>query len=408
MRAVCSAVGPAADPELALGARDPELLDEDRRELVVVVLAGVDEVLLVLLAQEARDGRGLDELRPVSDDGDDLHARTAAAMTSRTRSATTLVSGPGAAARRTPSIACTGWTSRIVEARNASVANGSSSAEIERSATRPVSMHAPARDRVEHVVAERRRHEPLPVERADERLPRPLEHPSVRRDEQRLVRALLLRQARHEHVRGVRERLDRVEDPRRRIADGLQRDGRRDLLRRLQQRDAPPPARGHEPQVAVEPRLGGPQQPHRVRREQLRGQLQPQARRRPLHPLQVLIQRIRDPRVHPRHLKHAITPQQPLVKDRDRGIPRRHHNDHQASRAPTDPATPAGPRRAAGSAARAEDRGCLRPNGKWELCRQAPPHEAGRAQAPRDRRTTVPPLGIEPRTFGLRVRCSAN
>ena len=36
-----------------------------------MVLAGVDEQLLVALAQPARDRRGLDELRPVADDRDD-------------------------------------------------------------------------------------------------------------------------------------------------------------------------------------------------------------------------------------------------------------------------------------------------------------------------------------------------
>ena len=60
-----------------LGRGQAELLEEDRRERVVVVLAGVDEHLLVLGAQPARDGRGLDELRAVADDGQDAHAGAA-------------------------------------------------------------------------------------------------------------------------------------------------------------------------------------------------------------------------------------------------------------------------------------------------------------------------------------------
>jgi hypothetical protein len=41
------------DAEDDLRARDPQLLEEHRRQLVVVVLAGVDEPLLVLGAQRA-------------------------------------------------------------------------------------------------------------------------------------------------------------------------------------------------------------------------------------------------------------------------------------------------------------------------------------------------------------------
>ena len=60
---------------------------------------------------------------------------------------------------------------------------------------------APARDRVEDVVVERRRHERAAVERAEERGGRRLEDAAVRRDEQRLVGALGLGEARREHVR---------------------------------------------------------------------------------------------------------------------------------------------------------------------------------------------------------------
>ena len=47
-------VAAAGDPELAVGPCEAELGEEDRRERVVVVLAGVHEDLLVLLAQRAR------------------------------------------------------------------------------------------------------------------------------------------------------------------------------------------------------------------------------------------------------------------------------------------------------------------------------------------------------------------
>ena len=117
---------------------------------------------------------------------------TAAAMTSRTRSATTLVSGPGAAARRTPSMAWTGWTSRVVEARNASVANGSSSTEIGRSVTSPVSM---TRRRVIESSTWSLSGGVTSVSPSSEQTNDcrgPFEHAAVRRDEQRLVGAVLL------------------------------------------------------------------------------------------------------------------------------------------------------------------------------------------------------------------------
>ena len=61
------------DAELPLGRRHVELLDEDPRQLVVVVLAGVDEHLVVSLAQTARDGGRLHELGPVANDGEYPH-----------------------------------------------------------------------------------------------------------------------------------------------------------------------------------------------------------------------------------------------------------------------------------------------------------------------------------------------
>jgi hypothetical protein len=62
-----------AEAEVEVGGRNPELVEEDLRQLVVVVLAGVDQDLVVGRPQPVRHGRCLDELRPVSDDCDDPH-----------------------------------------------------------------------------------------------------------------------------------------------------------------------------------------------------------------------------------------------------------------------------------------------------------------------------------------------
>ena len=78
-------VGPTGDPQLMVGRRDLELGEEDGGELVVVVLAGVHEDLLVGGAQQARDRGGLDELRPVADDREDLHAGAASSCSMRSR-----------------------------------------------------------------------------------------------------------------------------------------------------------------------------------------------------------------------------------------------------------------------------------------------------------------------------------
>ena len=64
----------AADLQLAVGLGETELGEEDLRERLVVVLAGVHQHLLVLLPQRPRDGGGLDELGAVADDREDLHA----------------------------------------------------------------------------------------------------------------------------------------------------------------------------------------------------------------------------------------------------------------------------------------------------------------------------------------------
>ena len=54
---------------------EPELVDEDLGELVVPVLAGMDDDLLdPRVAKRLGQGRRLDELRAVADDGEDAHA----------------------------------------------------------------------------------------------------------------------------------------------------------------------------------------------------------------------------------------------------------------------------------------------------------------------------------------------
>ena len=58
---------------MVLGRREPQLVEEDLRELLVVVLARVDEHLLRPFAQPVGDRRRLDELRPVPDDGENPH-----------------------------------------------------------------------------------------------------------------------------------------------------------------------------------------------------------------------------------------------------------------------------------------------------------------------------------------------
>ena len=72
--AVCVRVAPGPDPEHVVGGRQPELLEEDLGEPPVVMLAGVDQDLFGPLSQAVRDGHRLDELRPVSYDGQDLHS----------------------------------------------------------------------------------------------------------------------------------------------------------------------------------------------------------------------------------------------------------------------------------------------------------------------------------------------
>ncbi len=67
-----------------VGLGEPELVDEDLRELVVLVLARVDDDLVdPARAERLGERRGLDELRPVAHDRDDLHGASVAARLGR-------------------------------------------------------------------------------------------------------------------------------------------------------------------------------------------------------------------------------------------------------------------------------------------------------------------------------------
>jgi hypothetical protein len=59
------------------------------------VLAGVNEQFGVLLAQEAGDRRGLDELRAVADYGEDLQEASSARIRATAPAAVRRVAGPG-------------------------------------------------------------------------------------------------------------------------------------------------------------------------------------------------------------------------------------------------------------------------------------------------------------------------
>ena len=67
-------VAPRARLQAVLGRLEAELVEENLRELVVVVLARVQDDLVRPVSQREREGSGLYELRTVADDGKDLHA----------------------------------------------------------------------------------------------------------------------------------------------------------------------------------------------------------------------------------------------------------------------------------------------------------------------------------------------
>jgi hypothetical protein len=59
-----------------LRARQPQLVEEDARELVVVMLAGMDQHLVRRLAEAMGDRRGLDKLRPIAHYGENAHGES--------------------------------------------------------------------------------------------------------------------------------------------------------------------------------------------------------------------------------------------------------------------------------------------------------------------------------------------
>ena len=65
----------AADAEAVIRRRQAELPVEAARQLVIVVLAGVDQDLVVARPQDRRQGRGLDQLRPRPNDTEDSHGQ---------------------------------------------------------------------------------------------------------------------------------------------------------------------------------------------------------------------------------------------------------------------------------------------------------------------------------------------
>ena len=63
------------------GLREAELVEEDLRQLGVVVLARVQDALVdARLAERERQRSRLHELRAVPDDGEDLHRRVRLAL----------------------------------------------------------------------------------------------------------------------------------------------------------------------------------------------------------------------------------------------------------------------------------------------------------------------------------------
>ena len=79
------------------GLREPELFEEHVRELAVVVLPRVqDDLLHTRLAQRDGQRTGLDELRAVAHDGEDLHAASTSARAAQARARTS----NGASGRR--------------------------------------------------------------------------------------------------------------------------------------------------------------------------------------------------------------------------------------------------------------------------------------------------------------------
>ena len=77
-RATWTECAARADPEGVSRVAKAEFLEEDRRQLVVVMLAGMDEHMLErvrIAPQDRRDRRDLHHVRPRADDRYDFEAR---------------------------------------------------------------------------------------------------------------------------------------------------------------------------------------------------------------------------------------------------------------------------------------------------------------------------------------------
>ena len=148
----------------------------------------------------------------------------------------------------------------------------------------------------------------------------------MRRHEQRLVGALLLREARHEHVRRVGERLDPVEDARRRRSGSSRArssPGSRAAARAAAIRRPPRVATSRRYPSAPAPPASSSPAASAANRSGLNCSRSPAADRAMRS--RCSSSAYGTPRIHPSDLEHAIPPKQPLVQDRDRRILRRHH-----------------------------------------------------------------------------------
>ena len=141
----------------------------------------------------------------------------------------------------------------------------------------------------------------------------------MRADQQRVVGALLAREARRQHVRRVGERLDAVHQVRRRVGDRGERERRRELGHRLDQDDPPAAARHEHPHQRVAA-LARRQQHRDVGADRVEVDRQPQTGRRALLAREMGVERIRAATVEADHLEDAVAANQPRVGDRDRRL----------------------------------------------------------------------------------------
>ena len=156
----------------------------------------------------------------------------------------------------------------------------------------------------------------------EERPRRALEHAAVRRHEQRLVGALLLRQAAGEHVRRVGERLEPVEHARRHVGDGrharasraARGSGSAIAMRRPPRVTTRRRSDSGSPACSSSASASAPQRVE-VRLEPQAGAGAPEAR-------EVVLERERAAAVDAHHLEPAVAAQQPVVGDGDDALRR--------------------------------------------------------------------------------------